>query len=287
MRRWWEEADLAGTLGADVVSAATVSGGDVSEAWRLEMQDGRSVFAKTHADPPPGLFSTEAAGLAWLGQVEALAVPEVLAVSDDAPAHLVLQWIPTGRPQAGTEEGFGRALAALHRAGSPTFGRVDGRSTGSLALPNGPSEDWVTFIADRRLRPLARLGRQRRALPEDVSSALEGLADRLGGLDVPTEPPARLHGDLWAGNRLVDDRGRSWLIDPAAHGGHREFDLAMMALFGGFGERCWAAYEEVFPLADGWRARIDLHQVVPLAVHAIKFGGGYVAATASAVARYR
>ena len=105
----------------------------------------------------------------------------------------------------------------------------------------------------------------------------------LASLPGADEPPARLHGDLWAGNRLVDVDGRSWLIDPAAHGGHREFDLAMMRLFGGFGPECFDAYEEAYPLADGWHRRVSLHQVAPLVVHAVKFGGGYVAAATEAI----
>ena len=111
-------------------------------------------------------------------------------------------------------------------------------------------------------------------------------ADRLRDIGGPPEPPARLHGDLWAGNRLVDTSGRSWLIDPASHGGHREFDLAMMRLFGGFGDDCYRAYADASPLADGWEQRISLHQIAPLVVHAIKFGGGYPAAAADAIARY-
>jgi len=95
-----------------------------------------------------------------------------------------------------------------------------------------------------------------------------------------------LHGDLWAGNRLVGAGGRNWLIDPAAHGGHREFDLAMMRLFGGFGDACFAAYAEAHPPADGWADRVPLHQIAPLVVHAIKFGGGYVSASAAAIGRY-
>jgi fructosamine-3-kinase len=95
-----------------------------------------------------------------------------------------------------------------------------------------------------------------------------------------------LHGDLWAGNRLVDERGRSWLVDPAAHGGHREFDLAMMRLFGGFGPDCFDAYAEATPLAAGWDERVALHQIAPLVVHAIKFGGGYVNGAITAIDRY-
>src|SRR5680860_580378 len=120
------------------------------------------------------------------------------------------------------------------------------------------------------------------------AGTIDGL-DRLAGtLDrfETGEPPARLHGDLWAGNRLVDAGGASWLIDPAAHGGHREFDLAMMRLFGGFGAACFDAYDEVFPLVSGWQERVDLHQIAPLVVHAIKFGGHYRDAAARAVGRY-
>ena len=145
---------------------------------------------------------------------------------------------------------------------------------------------WAAFYATQRLGPLARLARESGALGHAAVDGLERLDEaRLAALG-PEEPAARLHGDLWAGNRLVDRAGRSWLIDPAAHGGHREFDLAMMRLFGGFGDDCFAAYEEVHPLAPGWPERVALHQVAPLVVHAIKFGGGYVAAATAAIARY-
>lgn len=286
MDGWWDRTDIPTRLGAAVVGATRLGGGDVSEAFALDLTDGRRVFAKTHADPPEGFFTTEAAGLSWLGETDALPVPAVLAVTDAAPAHLVLEWIEPGARAAADEAAFGRGLADLHRAGATAYGRADGRTTGSLALPNDPCDTWVSFMADRRLRPLARIGRDRRALPADLAAGLEALADRLADLGIPEEGPARLHGDLWAGNRMVGADGRSWLIDPAAHGGHREHDLAMMDLFGGFGEACWAAYDTVHPLAPGWRDRVALHQVVPLAVHAIKFGGGYVDAARRAVARY-
>jgi fructosamine-3-kinase len=134
----------------------------------------------------------------------------------------------------------------------------------------------VEFYATQRLLPLARLAGDAAALPPSTIRRLEAGADRLAELGGDAEPPSRLHGDLWAGNRLIDAGGRSWLIDPAAHGGHREFDLAMMRLFGGFGPDCFAAYAQEYPLNDGWEARVPLHQLAPLVVHAIKFGGGYV-----------
>ena len=279
-RRVSEELDV------EVVALRRVSGGDVAESYRLELADGRTVFAKTHADPPPHFFETEATGLAWLADAVSaesdashdrpwLAVARVLAVADDV---LVLAWIEEGRSVRATDVEFGRALAALHRVGTPTFGRTDHRTTGSRALPNEPTSTWAEFYARNRLEPLARLALESGALDRRSASRLTVLADRLGGVGAADESPALLHGDLWAGNRLVDRRGRSWLIDPAAHGGHREFDLAMMALFGGFDDACWRGYEEVFPLADGWRERIPLHQLAPLVVHAVKFRGGYPAA---------
>lgn len=271
-------------LGARVDRSARVHGGDVAIAFAVDLDDGRRVFAKTHPGAPPEFFTTEATGLQWLRAPGEIPVPEVLAVSDDAPNHLVLEWIDEGPTRGDTEAQLGRALAALHRAGAPAFGREDRRSTGSRGLPNAPRATWPEFYGTQRLLPLARLARRAGALPDAVIDALERLAGDLDRFDTG-EPPARLHGDLWAGNRLVDAGGRSWLIDPAAHGGHREFDLAMMRLFGGFGPECFAAYEQAFPLAGGWEDRVPLHQIAPLVVHAIKFGGGYVRTAIAAIDR--
>jgi fructosamine-3-kinase len=277
-------------LGAHVVSAAVVRGGDVAQAYRLALDDGGTVFAKTHPAPPAGFFTTEATGLRWLAEPGVVRIPEVLAVSDGddgGPSFLVLGWIELGHPRASTEAELGRALAALHQATPATFGREDRRTTGSRGLPNEPCESWAEFYATQRMAPLARLARDGSALPDAAVAGLERLdTDRLAAVGGPPESPARLHGDLWAGNRVVDVDGHSWLIDPAAHGGHREFDLAMMRLFGGFGADSFAAYEEAHPLADGWPERVALHQIAPLVVHAIKFGGGYVRSSVDAIARY-
>jgi fructosamine-3-kinase len=281
------DATLTEHLGSEVVSMSRLGGGDVAESYRVELASGRVVFAKTHRRPPPGFFTTEAAGLRWLAAAAAIPVPQVLAVDDGdgtTPPFLALSWIDESGRRSSDEDGLGRSLAALHRAGAPSFGREDRRTTGSRALPNDPCDTWVEFYATRRLEPLRRLAGDGGALPDDALADLDEVVRRLDELGGPPEPPARLHGDLWAGNRLVDRAGRSWLIDPAAHGGHREFDLAMMRLFGGFGPECFDAYADVHPLADGWERRVPLHQLAPLVVHAIKFGGGYVAATRRALA---
>jgi fructosamine-3-kinase len=280
-------AAVAKDLDVDVRTTGRLSGGDVAESYRMELADGRVVFAKTHRNPPAGFFTTEASGLRWLREPAVVPVPEVLAVSDGddgSPPRLVLEWIDeAGRGSSEAEAEFGQALARLHRTGAPTFGRQDRRTTGSLALPNDPCETWVEFFGARRLGALLRIARDRQALSDSALAKLERTIERLDTIGGSAEPPARLHGDLWAGNRLVDRSGRSWLIDPACHGGHREYDLAMMRLFGGFGPECFAGYVGEWPLNDGWEARVPLHQLAPLTVHAIKFGGGYRGATERAL----
>ena len=285
---------IAQALDTDVGAARPLAGGDVASSYRVELVDGRVVFAKTHVRPPPGFFVTEAASLRWLRETAAVAVPEVLAVSDGSgpdshgpTALLVLEWIDEDRGARTDEGAFGRSLARLHRAGAPCFGRADRRPTGSRSLPNDPTDTWVDFYADRRLRPLVLMARDANAVDGRVLIEVERIADDLASFGAADEPAARLHGDLWAGNRIVDRDCRSWLIDPAAHGGHREFDLAMMRLFGGFGSAAFAAYETEFPLAAGWERRVPLHQLAPLLVHAVKFGGSYAGAVARAVAAVR
>lgn len=269
-------------LGAAVTVKVPISGGDFASAFRIELSNGRIIFGKTHADAAPDFFETEALGLTWLAEGSPELIPNVLGVHDDPPL-LLMEWIDIGSRTATADELFGHALASLHRSGAATFGRTDRRPTGSRQLPNDPCATWVEFYRDCRLLPLADDVERNNALPHELIASIRHVADQLDRLNVPVESPARLHGDLWAGNRLVGHSGRNWLIDPAAHGGHREFDLAMMRLFGGFGPEAFAAYHESFPLEPGWEQRIHIHQLAPLIVHAIKFGGGYVQATQDAL----
>jgi fructosamine-3-kinase len=279
-------------LGAGLARAEPVAGGSINRALRLELDDGRRVFVKSSRDAPPGAYRAEADGLAWLTEADALRVPAVLAVGEDAdPPFLALEWIERERRggrggRADRGEAFGRGLAALHAAGAPVFGAPRDGFIGPLPLPNEPCPDWPTFYAARRLEPLARRAVADGLLPSEVLGDLERLRARLPGLAGPPEPPARLHGDLWSGNALLDAAGGPAVIDPAAHGGHREVDLAMMRLFGGFPPQAFAAYEELTPLAPGHEERVGLWQLHPLLVHVCLFGGGYVGQFLSTLRRY-
>jgi fructosamine-3-kinase len=266
-----------------------VGGGYINEALRVVLEDGRTAFVKTRADAAPGEYAAEAAGLRWLAQPGALRVPSVLDVGE---RYLALEWVasspegqlsPSGAlSEAGAEE-LGRGLAATHAAGAECFGWTVQARFGPLVLSNEPTPDWPRFYAERRLLPLAR---ERGALSRAASDAVERVCERLGELCGPTEPPSRLHGDLWSGNVLADGDGRPWLIDPSVYGGHREVDLAMLRLFGAPSPRLFAAYEELAPLGEGWRERVELYQLLPLLVHAVLFGGSYATAVERAVLRY-
>jgi len=315
-----EDAVRAAT-GREVRGLARVAGGDINEAFRVQFADESFGFVKTRADVAPGEYAAEAEALRWLAEPGALRVPEVLGVGDTV---LVLDWVDEGA--RGEPAAFGAGLAAVHAAGAEDFGATPPAGEGdarvarageagvarggeagvargsgaggavageagdaraplrlaSLILPNDPAPDWPTFYAERRLLPLLGHAGLTRSGNRAVERVCERIHDRAG----PPEPPARLHGDLWSGNVLPGADGRPWLVDPAAYGGHREVDLAMLRLFGAPSARTLAAYDEAFPLADGHEERVRLWQLFPLLVHTVLFGGSYGRSAEDAARRY-
>lgn len=248
--------------------AVAIGGGSINRAYRCTW-DGRPAFLKTR--PGATEYADEARQLDWLRAAGSdLGVPEVLDVADD---RLVLVWVEEGG--APDPERLGRGLAQLHRAGADGLGAPWPYGFGDLWLGNEDAPSWAVFYAERRLRPLG----------DRAGIDVEGVCARLAAL-VPEEPVARLHGDLWSGNVLGDRDGRPWLVDPAAHGGHREVDLAMLRLFGAPPARFWDAYDEVWPRADGHEERVELFGLLPLLVHAVLFGGSYVASARRIAQRF-
>ena len=276
-------ADLRERVGRLLGSpVGAVSGLGSSHAWtlhRASLADGREVFVKAAPDQA-GVFAAEAAGLRWLGEAGPDApVPAVLAADDRV---LVLPWLPSASPSREAAERFGRELAALHTGARPdAYGAPWDGFIADLPLYNTLDDrGWPRWYAERRPGPFLR--RAERHLPPDDVRLVERVMARVEDLAGPPEPPSRVHGDLWSGNVQWTD-GRAMLIDPAAHGGHRETDLAMMALFGTpHLDRILAAYDEAAPLAPGWRDRVPLHQLHPLLVHVALFGGSYRASLVEA-----
>ena len=264
-------------LGVDVRGSTPLGGG----ASRVDLVDGRTVVVK-HGEPTA--VAAEAAGLRWLAVPDGPPVPAVLAVEHD---HVVTGFAPPGRPDGQAAAALGRGLAALHASSAPAFGAGPPGGPadawiGRAPMRNRPAAAWPEWYAEHRLLPYLRTAYDAGHLTDHEAVPVEQVCDRLPELAGPPEPPARLHGDLWSGNVLWSTDG-AWLIDPAAHGGHRETDLAMLALFGlPHLDAVRSGYTEVTPLADGWPARVPLHQLFPLLVHVVLFGRGYAAATAAA-----
>jgi fructosamine-3-kinase len=282
-------AAVARVLGAAVTGAEPLSGGDINAAYQLELDDGRRVFAKTNDRAPPGFFAAESRGLSWLAEARALRLPEVLgsgAGGAGASPFLLLEWIDAGARGPDFDERLGARLASLHRAGAPGFGFEQDNFIALLPQSNRSAPSWAEFYRERRLLPLIERARGRGLSDASLDGSLDRLLPRLEELVGPPEPVARLHGDLWGGNLQVDAAGQPVLIDPAVYGGHREVDLAMMRLFGGFGPRVFDAYAASYPLEPGHRERVALYQLYPLLVHLCSFGAGYRAQLKSAIARY-
>ena len=254
-------------------------------------------YRKTIPSSAPRDYAAwEAAGLRWLAQATPAGGVRVVEVLEVGERHLSLERFTPCQPTLAQTEAFGRALAVTHGAGAAAYGMSPQGWTGPgflgpaddpLPLPLDPTPSWGIFFGEHRIRHTVRLGRTRGLWAGSAGGVFEAVADRLGdGEFDDNQPPARLHGDLWSGNVLWTQAG-AVLIDPAAHGGHRETDLAMLALFGApHLERIIAAYTEASPLADGWRERVALHQLHPVMLHAVLFGGGYVDHAAAIARQY-
>ncbi len=279
-------------LDASVIATAPLAGGDISTATKLRLSNGATALMKTLPHAPDDFFEVEAAGLRWLGEVEdGVHVPDVLGVDQEC---LVISWVEPGKNGVDAAAAFGRALATTHAAGASSYGWERDGFIGKLPMPNKPAPSWAEFYATRRILPYLKLALDRGAITKDEAATVEAVVPKLEKL-VPEEPPSRLHGDLWNGNVLwgQDPSGgtssvaRVSVIDPAAYAGHREVDLAMLAMFGlPHLPRVLDAYDETAPLAEGWEERVGLHQLFPLLVHACLFRGGYGSRAAATAAKY-
>jgi fructosamine-3-kinase len=287
-------------IGSSVRTYTRAHGGDINDAYDVALADGRRVFVKSHPEADPRMFACEARGLEWLREPDAIRIPRVIAYGQDDTAFLVLESITSVARASDYDERLGRGLAALHRAGwgdaaagnaavvaaTGGFGFTEPNFIGSLTQDNTFAETWPDFYVTRRLEPQVRAAIDGGRAPASWRREFARLFAAMEDLTGPPEPPSRLHGDLWGGNVMADERGAPCLIDPAVYAGHREVDLAMLRLFGGLGSRVLAAYHEAAPLADGHESRIALYQLYPLLVHVNLFGGSYVQSVERALNQY-
>lgn len=281
------EAELARVLGRAVaiLRPRPLGGGSIAETVALETDAGVFVAKLYSGREAGGMLAAEALGLRALRAADGgLVVPEVLGVAETEPAYLLMSYLAPAARARDFEERLGRGLAALHRTSGPGFGFEADNFCGATPQPNPWSERWVEFYARHRLgfqvERAARAGRLASEPRRRLERFIEALPARI---DEPPEGPALIHGDLWSGNVVVNEAGAPGLVDPAAYFAHREAELGMMTLFGGFSERVFAAYDEAFPLEPGWRERNAIYQLYHLLNHLNLFGSGYLGSVMSIV----
>lgn len=269
-------ARLSEVIGTPIVRIAAIGGGTFGQPFRVTAQDGVEYFAKVGSPDHGPALSHEAKSLGWLAEASTaggVPVASVVASFDDL---LVLDWIPAGTATAATAAEFGRGLAITHAAGADRFGGTEHDFIASEPLPAGCDyDDWPAFYAGARLAPFLERAAHARSISTEDRQSVQAVIERITDLAGPAEPPARLHGDLWSGNVLWT-RESAVVIDPSAHAGHRETDLAMLTLFGlPHLDLVIDSYQQTRPLAEGWQQRVSLHQIYPLLVHASLFNGHY------------
>ena len=277
--------------GAAVRSRNPAAGGDINRAWTLALSDGSRVFMKENRRENLGFFTAEAGGLDAIRRTGAVRVPEVLAVgTDGGNAFLLLEYIEPGRGGPASSEKLGRSLARMHRADTKAlvpggkFVFSEDNYIGAGVQINTPKKTWKEFFIRCRLLPQFRRAEEYFDRPE--RKRIEAFLTNAGRHLTEPEKPALLHGDLWAGNYMVDRDGDPWLIDPAAYVGHPEADLAMTELFGGFDRAFYDAYREEAGIDPGYKDRRDLYNLYHLLNHLNLFGGGYLSAVRGVLRRY-
>lgn len=273
-------------LGESIINSSPVSGGSINRVYCLQTKQSRYLLKANSKTRFPNMYACEAAGLAAIAATKTIATPAVLFFDDwDAESFLALEWIDTHRPAAISFEKLGQQLAAMHRHTADAFGLNTDNYMGSLNQSNKKHSAWRDFYIAERLIPMVKIAADKHLLSNQDQQLFEKLYHQLLGL-FNEERPSLIHGDLWSGNYLIGQNDTPYLIDPAVSYGHREFDIAMTTLFGGFDREFYRSYHENFPLAEGWEQRLDLWNLYPLLLHLNLFGSGYLIQVRQCLKRY-
>lgn len=277
---------LLSDAGIEVQSVHPVRGGDINLSYRIVAGNQQYFIKLNDASRYPEMMRKEVDGLHALRQNSSFKIPDVVGYGvSEQYQYLLLEWIERGSSQKIFWDNFGKQLAEMHLRHQEYFGFAKDNYIGSLKQTNTPHQKWSDFYATCRIMPLVRLlFDQGRLSSADIKSASQ-LCLKLDDL-FPAEPPALLHGDLWSGNYMTGNSGEPVLIDPAVYFGHREMDLGMTRLFGGFDDRMYESYQDVYPLQKGWQQRMECSQLYPVLVHAVLFGGGYVSRVKEILKRF-
>ncbi|MCX6249324.1 MAG: fructosamine kinase family protein [Bacteroidetes bacterium] len=253
-----------------------LSGGSINSVYQLNTNEGDYCLKYNQSSAYPGIFEKEAMGLELLRSSRGIRVPGVITVQKtERYSFLLVEYIMAGPRTEDFFSDFGHSLAHLHQNYGEAFGLGHDNYMGSLEQCNTIHQDWTSFFIEERLEKQLLLTGNKGYFSSSDIAHFQHLYRQLPSL-CPVEKPSLLHGDLWCGNFIVSEEGKACLIDPAVYYGHREIDIAMSTLFGGFDTEFYNAYNEVFPMEKGWKERMDIYNLYPLLVHLNLFGAGYL-----------
>lgn len=277
--------------GIGVTERSASGGGCINQCSRVCLSDGTTVFVKENTSAIEGLFRKEAQGLSALKTQGGPAVPAVPAViwtgSDSARQILILEYIESSSKPRGFFYRFGAELSRLHRGEAQArFGFDDDNHIGSSVQHNPWTATWVDFFTNARLVPQVKTAVRKGRIGGSLARGMETLYAKLPSLLPEPEHPSLIHGDLWGGNYLCGPGGQPVLIDPAVSYSHREAELAMTRLFGGFPAEFYSAYNEEDPLEPGYRDREDLYNLYHVLNHLNIFGESYIGGVISVLKKY-
>ena len=275
-------------LGSKINSFISLSGGCISDAFKVTIADGSNFFLKYNPSTSNDMFVKEASGLMELAKANAIRIPKVLSFDED---YILLEYIPTGNRKKNFFEDFGQSFAEMHKFTAESFGFYEDNYIGSNPQQNIPEgkekTNWVNFYFNKRILFQFQLAEKLRNSTEELRMGISKLENKIQDIIVDTkDKPSLLHGDLWSGNYMVDENGNAVLIDPAVYYGHREADLGMTKLFGGFSSEFYQAYDETFPLEDGYEYRENIYKLYHVLNHLNLFGGGYYSQALSLIKFY-
>ncbi len=270
----------------EVISVRSVGGGSINEAYQLITNSGTFFVKVNSASKFPSMFKKEALGLEALAATNTIHIPNVIGFSEEGEdAFLLLDWVEKGTTSTSFWEDFGHQLGQLHKCTHTNFGWTNDNYIGSLVQYNSWTKSWSSFFIEQRIDPQLKLAVEKGLIDAHKLESFHQLYKQIENI-FPNEPPALLHGDLWSGNYMVTAAGEPMIMDPAVYYGHREMDIAMTQLFGGFDGRLYEAYNEEYPLNDGWQDRMTMCNLYPLLVHVNLFGSSYLSQVNAVLKQY-
>ena len=276
-----------------IQGSLSISGGDINKAFKLTLSDGTEIFMKTNSLKNASFFTAEAAGLMALASTKAIGLPRILGTGTDEArgfSFLLLDMIRGSAKVRDYWETLGHELAALHSSdcsalsGGERYGFGGDNYIGMSPQINKPLDSWVDFFRENRLEP--QFKKAEGCFGSEDMKRIHSLLERLDSLLIEPAYPSLLHGDLWGGNVITGNDGKAWLIDPAVYVGHREVDIAMTELFGGFSGSFYEAYNEAAPFEPGYEERLELYNLYQLLNHLNMFGGSYLSSVLGTIRRF-